>query len=72
MDSKTVMAPIKTSPYADELARAVIDFMVGKRMGLVPVLEPGGKFVGLISGNSLLRHMSPRSLSTMRKCAPVF
>lgn len=59
------MAPIKTSLYADELAGAVIDFMVEKHMGLVPVIERDGKFAGLISGDSLMEHMLPRALTAM-------
>ncbi len=65
MDCKTVMAPIKTSLYADELAGAAIDFMVEKHMGLVPVIERDGTFAGLISGDSLMNFMLPRSLAKL-------
>ena len=65
MDCKTVMAPIKVSIYADELAGVVIDFMVEKHMGLVPVVERDGTFAGLISGDSLMAFMLPRTLTTM-------
>ena len=65
MDCKTVMAPIKVSIYADEKAKDVIDFMVEKHMGLVPVTERDGTFAGLISGDSLMSHMLPKALSTM-------
>ena len=56
MDCKTVMAPIKVKLYADELAGNVIDFMVEKHMGLVPVVERDGTFAGLAS--------SPSSINT--------
>lgn len=65
MDCKTVMAPIKTSLYTDELASGVIDFMVEKHMGLVPVTERDGTFAGLISGDSLMKFLLPRTLSAM-------
>ena len=65
MDCKSVMAPIKVSIYADEKAKDVIDFMVEKHMGLVPVTERDGTFAGLISGDSLMSHMLPKALSTM-------
>jgi len=65
MDCKTVMAPIKTSLYTDELAGTVIDFMVEKHMGLIPVIERNGRFAGLVSGDSLMTHMLPRSVGTM-------
>ena len=65
MDCKTVMAPIKTSLYTDELAGDVIDFMVEKHMGLVPVIERDGTFAGLISGDSLMKFLLPRSLTSM-------
>jgi CBS-domain-containing membrane protein len=65
VDCKTVMAPIKTSLYADDPAGTAIDFMVEKHMGLVPVTDRDGKFVGLISGDSLMKHLLPRAMSAM-------
>ena len=65
MDCKTVMAPIKTQLYADELAGNVIDFMVEKHMGLVPVTERDGTFAGLISGDGLMKFLLPRTLTAM-------
>lgn len=65
MDCKTVMAPIKTSLFTDELAGDVIDFMVEKHMGLVPVIERDGTFAGLISGDSLMKFLLPRSLTAI-------
>jgi len=65
MDCKTVMAPIKVCLYTDELASSAIAFMVEKHMGLVPVTDRDGIFAGLISGNSLMKYLLPRSLSTL-------
>lgn len=65
MDCKTMMAPIKTSLYADEPAGRAIDFMVEKHMGLVPVTERDGTFAGLISGDSLMQFMLPKAVSAM-------
>jgi len=59
------MAPIKTSLYTDEQAGGVIDFMVEKHMGLVPVIERTGEFAGLISGDSLMEFMLPKTLAAM-------
>jgi len=66
MDCRTVMAPIKTSLFSDELAGKAIDFMVEKHMGLVPVTDRDGTFAGLISGDSLMHFMLPKALSTMK------
>ena len=65
MDCKTVMAPIKTSLHAEDPAGAAIDFMVEKHMGLVPVTERDGTFAGLISGDSLIKFLLPKSLTSM-------
>ncbi|MCW8914526.1 MAG: CBS domain-containing protein [Magnetovibrio sp.] len=65
MDCKSVMAPIKVSLYTDEKAGDVIDFMVEKHMGLVPVTERDGTFAGLISGDSLMSFLLPKALSSM-------
>jgi len=65
MDCKAVMAPIKTSLYADDPAGTAIDFMVEKHMGLVPVTERDGKFAGLISGDGLIALMLPKALTSM-------
>lgn len=65
MDCKTVMAPIKTSLYTDEAIGHVIDFMMEKHMGLVPVIERDGTFAGLIGGESLMPYLMPKSLSSL-------
>lgn len=67
MDCKTVMAPIKVCLYTDEKAGDVIDFMVEKHMGLVPVTERDGRFAGLVSGDSLMGFLLPKALSSMGK-----
>jgi CBS domain-containing protein len=67
MDCKTVMAPIKTSLFADSPAGEAIDFMVEKHMGLVPVTERDGTFAGLISGDQLMRFMLPKTVSVLSK-----
>ena len=67
MDCKTMMAPIKTSLFADEPASKAIDFMVEKHMGLVPVTERDGTFAGMISGDSLMRFMVPKAISALSR-----
>jgi len=66
MDCRTMMAPIKTSLFVDEPAGRAIDFMVEKHMGLVPVTERDGTFAGLVSGDSMMRFMLPKTISVMR------
>jgi len=61
-----MMAPIKTTLYADEPAAKAIDFMLEKHMGLVPVTERDGTFSGLLSGDGMMHAMLPRSVSAMR------
>ena len=65
MDCKTMMAPIKTSLFDDEPAAKAIDFMVEKHMGLVPVTDRNGIFVGLLSGDGLMHSMLPKSVSVL-------
>ena len=60
MDCKTMMAPIKTSLYADEPAGKAIDFMAERHMGLVPVIERDGTFAGLLGGENLVQYLLPR------------
>jgi len=67
MDCKMMMAPIKTSLFADEPAGKAIDFMVEKHMGLVPVTERDGTFAGLISGDNLMQFMLPKAISAMSR-----
>ena len=65
MDCSTMMAPIKTSLFADEPAGKAIDFMVEKHMGLVPVTHRDGTFAGLVSGDSLMHFMLPKAVSLL-------
>lgn len=65
MDCKSVMAPIKVCLYADERVGSVMDFMVEKHMGLVPVANRDGTYAGMISGDHLMKFMLPRVLSTV-------
>lgn len=65
MDCKTVMAPIRVSLFTDESVGQVIDFMVEKHMGLVPVTERDGTYAGLVSGDSLMDFLLPKSVSSM-------
>ncbi len=67
MDCRTMMAPIKTSLFADDPAGTAIDFMVEKHMGLVPVTERDGTFAGLISGDSLMHFLLPKAVSAMSR-----
>lgn len=65
MDCSDVMAPIKVSLYSDQPVGEIMDFMIEKHMGLVPVMHRNGKFAGLISGDHLMKFMLPRVLSTV-------
>ena len=65
MDCKTVMAPIRTCLYAEDTAGSAINFMIEKHMGLVPVTDRLGRFVGLISGDQLMGYLLPRTTSAM-------
>ncbi|MHA1598925.1 MAG: CBS domain-containing protein [Alphaproteobacteria bacterium] len=67
MDCKSVMAPIKTTLFADEPAAKLIDFMVERHMGLVPVTERDGTFAGLVSGDGMMRFMLPKAVSMMSR-----
>ncbi|MFC1858844.1 HPP family protein [Thermodesulfobacteriota bacterium] len=66
MECRDVMAPIQTSLFADDPASTAIDFMVEKHMGLVPVVDREGVFVGLLSGDRLMNFMLPKQVSMMR------
>ena len=66
MDCQTVMRPTQHRLYADEPAGSAIDFMVTKRMGLVPVVNREDTFVGLLSGDRLMHFMLPKTITMMR------
>jgi len=65
MDCKSIMAPIKTSLYTDELAATAITHMVKEHMGLIPVIERDGKFAGLMSGDGLVDHLLPKTVRSV-------
>ena len=66
MECRDVMNPIQTSLFVDDPASTAIDFMVEKHMGLVPVIDREGVFVGMLSGDRLMNFMLPREVSMMR------
>ena len=61
-----IMRPMKTSLRRDDPARAAIDFMMEKHMGLVPVVDSEERFVGLVSGDRLMHAMLPKHLTMVR------
>ena len=65
MDCKSVMAPIKVNLFTDQTVGEVMDFMVEKHMGLVPVTHRDGTYAGMISGDHLMKYMLPRVLTTV-------
>ena len=66
MECQEIMIPIKTSLFAEDPASTAIDFMLEKHMGLVPVADKDGVYVGLLSGDRLMHFMLPRTVSMMR------
>ena len=66
MECGAIMQPIKTWFYADDPANSAIDFMINKHIGLVPVVDRDERFVGLISGDDIMRHMLPKHLTMVR------
>ena len=66
MDCSVVMAPVITRLYAEDPVGPALDFMMENHMGLVPVVDRGNKFVGLISGERFMHHLLPHSLMMMR------
>lgn len=66
MECHEIMRPIKTSLFAEDSAATAIDFMIENHMGLVPVVDKDGVFVGLLSGDRLMNFMLPKTVSMMR------
>lgn len=66
MDCKSIMAPLKTSLYTDELASTAINCMVNEHLGLIPVIERDGRFAGLISGDGLMAHLLPKMVRSVK------
>lgn len=66
MDCRVFMSPVTTRLYADQPAGAAIDFMRTQHIELVPVVDRDDKFVGLLSSETLMRMLLPRSIGMMR------
>ncbi len=66
LECGTIMRPTKTSLHRDDPAQVAIDFMMEKHMGLVPVVDSEGRFVGLLSGDRLMHSMLPKHLTMVR------
>mgnify|MGYP001185479014 FL=1 len=66
MECKDLMQSIHTKLFAEDPSSTAIDFMIEKHVGLAPVVDREGVFVGLLSGNRLMHFMLPKSLSMMR------
>jgi CBS domain-containing protein len=60
------MRPTTTSLYADQPIASAIDFILGSHMGLVPVVDRGERFVGLLSGDRLMHALLPKHLTMVR------
>ena len=63
---REVMHPTTTSLYADEPLGKAIDFIMERHMGLVPVVDRQERFVGVLSGDRLMRAMLPKHLTMVR------
>ena len=61
MECREIMRPIARSLFAEDSAATAIDFMMESHMGLVPVVDKDGVFVGLLSGDRLMHFMLPKT-----------
>ena len=66
MQCGSIMRPITTVLHADEPVSSAIDFIMETHMGLVPVVDAAGRFVGLLGGERLMHHLLPRHLTMVR------
>ncbi|MEG3637807.1 CBS domain-containing protein [Magnetococcus sp. PR-3] len=66
MDCGSIMRPIRSKLYVDDLTLTAIDFMMEKHMGLVPVVDRHECFAGLISGDRIMHHLLPKHLTMVR------
>ncbi len=66
LECGAIMRPMKTSLHRDDPVHVAIDFMLEKHMGLVPVVDSEERFVGLISGDRLMRFMLPKHITMVR------
>jgi len=63
---REVMHPTTTSLYMDEPLSKAIDFIMERHMGLVPVVDRQERFVGVLSGDRLMRALLPKHLTMVR------
>jgi len=66
MDCQSIMRRTATPLYDDAPLSTAIEFMVEKRMGLVPVVDRNEAFVGQLSGDRLMRAMLPKTFTYVR------
>lgn len=66
MECQEIMHPVETPLYADDPAATVIDFMLTKHTGMVPVTDRSGVFVGVVGGDRLAHFLLPKTVSMMR------
>ncbi len=66
MECKDIMRSIDTVIYEDDPASSVIEVMVDRHIGLIPVVNRDGVFVGLLSGDRLMHFMLPKTIHMMR------
>lgn len=63
---REVMRPTTTPLYADEPVARAVEFILQRHMGLAPVVDREERFVGLLSGDRLMRALLPRHLTMVR------
>ncbi len=63
---REVMRSTMTPLYADDPVAKAIDFILDRHMGLVPVVDREERFVGLLSGDRLMRGLLPKYLTMVR------
>ena len=66
MECQEIMHAVETHLYADDPASKVIDFMLEKGTGEVPVVDRNDVFVGLLSTDRLAHFALPKTVSMMR------
>ena len=66
MDCQSIMRRTATPLYDDAPLSTAIEFMVEKRMGLVPVVDRNEAFVGQLSGDRLMRALLPKAFTYVR------
>ncbi len=66
LDYQSVMRQTTTSLYEDEPLSSAIEFMTKNRMGLTPIVNREETFVGMLSGDQVMRALLPKGLSITR------